>query len=154
MTSRDEIFDPPAPLPSAGEDPVAGNQNAPAQNPVPDNNVPPVDNGGSVADNPPTTQNGPGANFTQPTDYTPYFTQSGGVTESPVLGRRVVDNPLFGPQLMFESNVSDGLGFDESYQRLNARIPYHVVPGRHVPGIRTAGWNWPGRFHLQRYPDS
>ncbi|MCP4172597.1 MAG: hypothetical protein GY758_17695 [Fuerstiella sp.] len=132
MTSHDEIFDPPAPLPSAGKDPVAGNQNAPAQNPVPDNNVPPVDNGGSVADNAPTTQNGPGVNFTQPTDYTPYFTQSGGVTESPVLGRRVVDNPLFGPQLMFESNVSDGLGFDESYQRLNARIPYHVVPGHSV----------------------
>ena len=60
MTSHDEIFDPPAPLPSAGKDPVAGNQNAPAQNPVPDNNVPPVDNGGSVADNAPTTQNGPG----------------------------------------------------------------------------------------------
>ena len=33
---------------------------------------------------------------------------------------------------MFESNVSDGLGFDESYQRLNARIPYHVVPGHSV----------------------
>lgn len=134
MTSRDETFDPSAPVPPAIEDPVAGNQNAPAQNPVPDpnNNVPPGNTSGNATGSEPTNQNDPVANFTQPTDYTPYFAQSGGVTESPVLGRRVVDNPLFGPQLMFESNVSDGLGFDESYQRLNARIPYHVVPGHSV----------------------
>ncbi|MEO2026970.1 MAG: right-handed parallel beta-helix repeat-containing protein [Fuerstiella sp.] len=131
MTSRDEIFDPPAPVLPAGQDPDAGNQNAPAQIPIPENSPPPVNNAdaGSTA---PENQAGPTANFTQPTDFTPYFEQSAGVTESPVLGRRVADNPLFGPQLMFESNVGDGLGFNESYQRLNARIPYHVVPGNSV----------------------
>ncbi|MDG1895263.1 MAG: hypothetical protein P8J37_10170, partial [Fuerstiella sp.] len=134
MTSRDETFDPPAPMPPAIEDPPGANPDSPAQIPVPipDNDVPPVNNGGNTPDTGPTNQNGPVVNFTEPTDYTPYFAQSAGVTESPVLGRRVVDNPLFGPQLMFESNVGDGLGFDESYQRLNARIPYHVVPGHSV----------------------
>ena len=131
MTSRDETFDPPAPVPPAGEDLNAENQNAPAQIPVPDNGLPPVNNG-YAADAGQMNQDGPAANFTQQTDFTPYFERSAGVTESPVLGRRVVDNPLFGPQLMFESNINEGLGFNESYQRLNARIPYHVVPGNSV----------------------
>ncbi|MCP4169656.1 MAG: right-handed parallel beta-helix repeat-containing protein [Fuerstiella sp.] len=131
MTSRDEIIEPPAPVPLAGEDLNAGDQNAPAQIPIPENGPPPANNG-NAGNTAPRNQGGPGANFTPPTNFTPYLEQSFGATESPVLGRRVVNNPLFGPQLMFESNVGEGLGFNESYQRLNARIPYHVVPGNSV----------------------
>lgn len=64
-------------------------------------------------------------------DYTPYF-ESSGVTEAPVLGRRPEENPLFGPQLMFETNIDNGLGFNEAYHRANVRLPYHVVPGNSV----------------------
>ncbi|MEO2016793.1 MAG: right-handed parallel beta-helix repeat-containing protein, partial [Fuerstiella sp.] len=124
MTSRDEIIDPPAPVLPAGQDSNTGKQNAPAQVPNPEN--------GDAGNTAPENQGGRAGNFSPPTDFTPYFEQSFGATESPVLGRRVVNNPLFGPQLMFESNVGEGLGFNESYQRLNARIPYHVVPGNSV----------------------
>lgn len=64
-------------------------------------------------------------------DFSPYF-ESSGVTEAPVLGRRPEQNPLFGPQLMFETNIDNGLGFNEAYHRANARLPYHVVPGNSV----------------------
>lgn len=67
-----------------------------------------------------------------PNDYSSYMQSSGGVTESPVLGRRPVDNPLFGPMLMFETNSDSGLGYDEAYHRANARLPWHVVPGNSV----------------------
>lgn len=67
-----------------------------------------------------------------PADYTPYFENSGSATESPVIGRRPYENPLFGPMMMFETNIGDGLGYDGSWQRFNARIPYHVVPGNSV----------------------
>ena len=58
--------------------------------------------------------------------------QPGGVTESPVLGRMVAQNPEFGPVMMFESNIDQGLGFAEGWHRLNARIPYHIVPNTTV----------------------
>ena len=58
--------------------------------------------------------------------------QPGGVTESPVLGRLVEQNPEFGPVMMFESNIDNGLGFAEGWHRLNARIPYHIVPNTTV----------------------
>lgn len=67
-----------------------------------------------------------------PQDYSSYMQNSGGVTESPVLGRRPMDNPLFGPMLMFETNSDNGLGYDEAYHRANARLPWHVVPGNSV----------------------
>ena len=64
-------------------------------------------------------------------DFSPYF-ESSGVTEAPVLGRRPEENPLFGPQMMFETNIDNGLGFNEAYHRANVRVPYHVVPGNSV----------------------
>lgn len=71
--------------------------------------------------------------FATAATYDPYFQPSGGVTESPVLGRMPTEqNPLFGPILMFESNFADGLGFSSAFHRANVRLPYHVVPGNSV----------------------
>lgn len=71
--------------------------------------------------------------FATPSTYDPYFQPSGGVTESPVLGRMAApNNPLFGPSVTFESNFKDGLGFSSAFHRANVRMPYHVVPGSSV----------------------
>ena len=143
MASESRTFEPPVPVPPADGD--SASQNAPMQTPKPDHGVPPEANGnqnGSSGMPIPMGQSFPMDQgipfeqgvmpFEQPADYTPYFQQSGGATEAAVIGRRPADNPVFGPQLMFESNIGDGLGFGKSYHRLNARLPYHVVPGNSV----------------------
>ncbi len=39
---------------------------------------------------------------------------------------------LFGPQVSFDSNFGEGLGYTEEYYRLNAMIPWHIQPGQTV----------------------
>ena len=39
---------------------------------------------------------------------------------------------LFGPQLNFDANFGEGLGYSEEYFRLNAMVPWHLVPGQTV----------------------
>ena len=39
---------------------------------------------------------------------------------------------LFGPQVTFDANLAEGLGYTEEYFRLNALVPWHVVPGQTV----------------------
>ena len=63
-------------------------------------------------------------------DYSPYFQQSAGVTQGPAMG--VPRNPLFGPQIGFQTNIDNGLGYAKGYHTVNAMIPYHVVPGNSV----------------------
>lgn len=132
LTSGQEPFA-PAPVPPAGE------QLAPA--PIPDSGfqdaygqgAPPVYTEQGAPFYEPMTEGYPVESGMpmMPQDFSPYF-ESSGVTEAPVLGRRPQENPLFGPQLMFETNIDNGLGFNEAYHRANARIPYHVVPGNSV----------------------
>lgn len=131
LTSGQESFEPPTPVPpamehSAGSSGFGGSQAGPTPGPIPDYQM-----SGMMASGP-MYDPAPPIYMNQQPDYTPYFGQSGGVTESPVLGRMPQENPLFGPVLMWESNIGDGLGFGESYHRLNARLPYHVVPGNSV----------------------
>ena len=46
--------------------------------------------------------------------------------------RRIRRPQPFGPIIMFETNIGNGLGYEDSYQRLNARIPYHIIPNTNV----------------------
>ncbi|MGB4709900.1 MAG: hypothetical protein WBH28_15640, partial [Fuerstiella sp.] len=131
MTSGQQGQNPPAPVPSAPDsDSISGGEAsmAPPLAPQPDYGPPsgvPMDQG--MPGYP-----GAGPSYAQPMDYSPYFERSAGVTEAPVLGRRPQDNALFGPQVMFETNIGDGLGFNDSFHRANVRLPYHAVPGHSV----------------------
>lgn len=125
---------PPVPMPEDALPPLAGNPGAtgaPTQSMgVPMHQSMPRHQGMMPAQGIPTEVGG--SPMYQHLDYSPYFERSAAVTEAPVLGRRPNSNPLFGPQLMFESNIDDGLGFDKGYHTLNAKLPYHVVPGSSV----------------------
>ncbi|MEZ6128868.1 MAG: inverse autotransporter beta domain-containing protein [Planctomycetaceae bacterium] len=97
----------------------------------------PISQGGPIYQSTPVDQGYPtesygNASVYAPHDYSSYMQSSGGVTESPVLGRRPMDNPLFGPMLMFETNFDEGLGYDTAYHRANVRLPWHAVPGSSV----------------------
>lgn len=71
--------------------------------------------------------------YPQPTEYAPYFNSYGAMDGSPIVSRQAFQaNPLFGPQLMFETNLDDGLGYEEAFHRLNARIPHHVIPNTSI----------------------
>ncbi len=65
--------------------------------------------------------------YPQPGQYAPYFERSYSATEAmpPVFFQPAQP---FGPIFMFESNIGDGLGYNSSYQRLNTRVPFHIVP--------------------------
>ncbi len=69
--------------------------------------------------------------YPQPAPYAPYFERSTGATQQLPHAAYQPTQP-FGPIIMFESNINDGLGYQESYQRLNARVPYHIVPNTNV----------------------
>lgn len=69
--------------------------------------------------------------YPQPSEYAPYFDQSFGATEM-VPGAMMQGQQPFGPLLMFEQNLDDGLGYSKGYSRLNARIPYHLLPNTTV----------------------
>ena len=135
LTSGQQSFDSPAPVPPVGEyyspSPVGdpgfqdmGNYGEPA---------PPMYSEQSAPFYAPMMQGYPMESGMpmMAEDFSPYF-ESSGVTEAPVLGRRPEENPLFGPQMMFETNIDNGLGFNEAYHRANVRVPYHVVPGNSV----------------------
>lgn len=139
MTSGQEAIQPPAVPPASGNGPAMGTGDF---TPIPDLGVPltqehsaPMWDSAPGFQAPPQ-QGGPvyqeSMPYSAPMDYSPYMERSAGVTEAAVLGRRPEDNPLFGPMMMFESNIDDGLGFNEAYHRANVRLPYHVIPGSSV----------------------
>lgn len=69
--------------------------------------------------------------YPQPGNYAPYFERSFAVTEA---APNVFYQPVqpFGPIVMFETNTDDGIGFNNGYQRVNARLPYHIIPNTNV----------------------
>ncbi len=69
--------------------------------------------------------------YPQPGSYSPYFERSFAVTEAVP---NVFYQPVqpFGPIVMFETNTDDGIGFNNGYQRVNARLPYHIIPNTNV----------------------
>ena len=69
--------------------------------------------------------------YPQPAPYAPYFERSHGATQQLPNSAYQPTQP-FGPIMMFETNIGDGLGYNQSYQRLNARIPYHIIPNTNV----------------------
>lgn len=139
LTSGQQSFDPPAPVPPvAGESAPAPTQTAAAPMPTYDYGAqmasPGYEQGAPVYE--PMMQEYPvedGGMQMGPYggDYSPYF-ESSGVTEASGYRRTPHENPLFGPQLMFETNIDNGLGFNEAYHSANVRLPYHVVPGNSV----------------------
>jgi hypothetical protein len=71
-----------------------------------------------------------GSPYPQPGNYAPYFDRSFGATE--MVPEAMQGRQPFGPMLMFEQNIDDGLGYDKASSRLNARIPYHLFPNTTV----------------------
>lgn len=69
--------------------------------------------------------------YPQPMPNAPYFERSMGATES-IPGAFYAPEQPFGPILMFESNIEEGLGYGQGYQRLNARLPYHIINNQTV----------------------
>ncbi|MEJ7596129.1 MAG: inverse autotransporter beta domain-containing protein, partial [Planctomycetaceae bacterium] len=69
--------------------------------------------------------------YPQPAPYAPYFERSSGATQQLPHSAYQPVQP-FGPIIMFETNINNGLGYEDSYQRLNARVPYHIVPNTNV----------------------
>lgn len=55
----------------------------------------------------------------------------------------------FGPILMFETNLGGGVGYKDGSQRINARMPYHVVPNTMVLlGDVSGGVTWDGKPYV------
>ncbi len=69
--------------------------------------------------------------YPQPAPYAPYFERSSGATQQLPNSAYQATQP-FGPIIMFETNMNKGLGYEDSYQRLNARVPYHIIPNTNV----------------------
>ncbi|MFO1000401.1 MAG: inverse autotransporter beta domain-containing protein [Planctomycetaceae bacterium] len=92
--------------------------------PTPD----PVGSDGVATMNQPPASSDP---YPQPGNYAPYFERSFAVTEAVP---NVFYQPVqpFGPIVMFETNINEGIGFDNGYQRINARLPYHIIPNTNV----------------------
>ena len=133
LTSGQQTFAPPVPVPPAMGDVVPAVP-APAHSAVPNMSAPiqqsappayqPMTQGYPMMEGYPTMEGYPmeagGMPMASPDDYSPYF-ESSGVTEAPAMRRTAADNPLFGPQLMFETNIDNGLGFNEAFHRTHAR---------------------------------
>ncbi len=69
--------------------------------------------------------------YPQPGEYAPYFERSFAVTEA-VPNTFYQPVQPFGPIMMFETNLNNGLGYSDGYQRINARVPYHIIPNTNV----------------------
>ncbi len=69
--------------------------------------------------------------YPAPDNYAPYFERSLGATEAVQAPIYQTKQP-FGPILSFDSTFGSGLGFEEGSHRLNARLPYHVLPNTTV----------------------
>ena len=112
----------------------------PVQNglqPIPDGHIPGqfVQNGAAQF-NLNRAPNGQGVpipgNQPQFVDPSQFLQRSAGVT-SPIMGPQAfAEQPLVGPQATFEQNIDSGLGFQDSYTRINARIPNHLIPNTTV----------------------
>lgn len=73
----------------------------------------------------------PADSYPQPGPYAPYFDRTFGATEM-VQAPAYQDPQPFGPLLMFEQNIDDGLGYDQAYTRVNTRLPFHLIPNTTV----------------------
>ena len=105
--------------------PPADDLTAPAPDPVSSGGSFP---GGSFPGGPPDPNAGL---YPEPAPYAPYFERSYGATQQLPDSSFQPKQP-FGPIMMFETNIGDGLGYGQPYQRLNARVPYHIVPNTNV----------------------
>jgi len=85
--------------------------------------------------------------YPQPQGFAPYFERTVGATEV-VPGVYQPEQP-FGPILMFESNLGGGVGYTDGSQRVNARMPYHIVPNMMVMlGDVSGGVTWDGKPYV------
>ena len=85
--------------------------------------------------------------YPQPQTVAPYFERTVGATEL-VPGVYPVEQP-FGPILMFETNLGGGIGYTDGSQRINARMPYHIVPNTMVMlGDVSGGVTWDGQPYV------
>jgi len=82
--------------------------------------------------------------YPEPGNYAPYFERSYAVTEA--VPNAFYEAPApFGPIMMFETNLNSGLGYQDGYQRINARVPYHIIPNTNVLiGDMSASVTWEG----------
>ena len=88
-----------------------------------------------------------GVVYPQPQPVAPYFERTVGATEV-VPGVYQTEQP-FGPILMFETNLGGGVGYTDGSQRINARMPYHVVPNTMVLlGDVSGGVTWDGKPYV------
>lgn len=71
----------------------------------------------------PGQMNGP---YPVPNTYAPYFERSYGATQA-LPSQSFRRQKPFGPQLMYEANIDNGLGFEDGFHRFNARIPHHLI---------------------------
>ncbi|MCA9057638.1 MAG: inverse autotransporter beta domain-containing protein, partial [Planctomycetaceae bacterium] len=99
----------PTPVPDAG---ISGVQGAQPAGPM----------------GPPMVSNQPGP-YPTPGNYSPYFSRSYGATQAVP---NAITRQQFGPIMMYEANIDNGLGFGQGYHRANVRIPYHVIPNTTV----------------------
>ncbi len=88
-----------------------------------------------------------GGVYPQPQGFAPYFERTVGATEV-VPGVYQPEQP-FGPILMFETNLGGGVGYTDGSQRINARMPYHVVPNTMLLlGDVSGGVTWDGKPYV------
>jgi len=82
--------------------------------------------------------------YPEPDNYAPYFERSFAATEAVPNASYQAPAP-FGPIMMFETNLNSGLGYQDGYQRINARVPYHIIPNTNVLiGDMSAAVTWEG----------
>jgi hypothetical protein len=125
--------------------PQEGASPAPAAGSTGQAQLPPVPSPGPA---PVETAPAPGGGtFPQPQGFAPYFERTVGATEM-VPGVYQPERP-FGPILMFETNLGGGVGYTDGSQRINARMPYHLVPNMMVMlGDVSGGVTWDGKPYV------
>jgi len=68
-------------------------------------------------------------------DAAQFLQRSAGVT-APVMGSQAFKpQPLMGPQMTFSQNIDDSIGMQDSYTRINALIPNHLMPDTTILGM-------------------
>jgi hypothetical protein len=88
-----------------------------------------------------------GGTLPQPQGFAPYFERTVGATEM-VPGVYQPERP-FGPILMFETNLGGGVGYTDGSQRVNARMPFHIVPNMMLMlGDVSGGVTWDGKPYV------
>ncbi|MFM7040369.1 MAG: beta strand repeat-containing protein [Planctomycetaceae bacterium] len=125
--------------------PQEGTSPAPAAGGTGQAQLPPAPSPGPA---PVETAPAPGGGiYPQPQGFAPYFERTVGATEM-VPGVYQPERP-FGPILMFETNLGGGVGYTDGSQRINARMPYHIVPNMMVMlGDVSGGVTWDGKPYV------